>query len=177
MARPGASGRCAHLADDGEGHARFAQPARTGLRHRVARTAQSERRLRDDAASAADARHAFGTGVMNFYDDIKVGDRYALGSHLFTAAAIKSFAGRFDPQRFHVDEDEAKRSHFGALCASGWHTAVVWMRLMVEFRAREAAARIARGEKAATIGPSPGFRELKWLKPVYAGDTISYESE
>jgi len=114
---------------------------------------------------------------MKFFEEISVGDRIELGSYTFTAQDIKSFARRFDPQLFHVDEDAAARSHFGALCASGWHTAVIWMRLMVDYRRREAAARCARGEPAAKIGPSPGFRELKWLKPVYAGDIIRYATE
>lgn len=114
---------------------------------------------------------------MNFFEQIKVGDCYVLGSHTFNTDEIKSFARRFDPQPFHVDEEAAKRSHFGALCASGWHTASIWMRLMVEFRKREAQMRRARGEAAATIGPSPGFTQMRWLKPVYVGDTISYQTE
>jgi acyl dehydratase len=114
---------------------------------------------------------------MNFFEQVKVGDCYRLGSHRFTAEEIVSFARRFDPQPFHVDEKAAKRSHFGALCASGWHTASIWMRLMVEFRKREAQMRRARGEAVATIGPSPGFTEMRWLKPVYAGDAISYQSD
>jgi acyl dehydratase len=114
---------------------------------------------------------------MNFFEQVKAGDCYRLGSHRFTAEEIVSFARRFDPQPFHVDEEAAKRSHFGALCASGWHTASIWMRLMVEFRKREAQMRRARGEAVATIGPSPGFTEMRWLKPVYAGDTISYQSD
>ena len=68
---------------------------------------------------------------MNYFEQLKVGDIYALGSHTFDADDIKSFASRFDPQPFHMDEDAAKQSHFGALCASGWHTASVWMRLMI----------------------------------------------
>ena len=83
----------------------------------------------------------------------------------------------FDPQPFHLDESAAERSHFGALCASGWHTAVVWMRLMVDSRRRLAEAARARGEPVAAIGPALGFRELKWLKPVYVDDTIDYTSE
>ncbi len=114
---------------------------------------------------------------MNFFEQIEAGERYLLGSHTFGAEEIKSFARRFDPQAFHVDDEAAKRSHFGALCASGWHTAAIWMRLMVDHRRREAEARRARGEPAATIGPSPGFRDMKWLKPVYVGDTISYATE
>ena len=114
---------------------------------------------------------------MKFFDDMTVGERWAVGAHTFTADDIKSFARRFDPQAFHVDEEAAKRSHFGALCASGWHTASVWMRLMIEHNTREDEKRRARGEGVAVFGPSPGFRELKWLKPVYVGDTISYASE
>ena len=114
---------------------------------------------------------------MKFFEDIAVGERVELGHHTFTAEAIKAFAGRFDPQLFHLDEAAAARSPFGALCASGWYTAAVWMRLMVEYQRREDAARRERGEPVAELGPSPGFRELKWLKPVYVGDTIHYAME
>ncbi len=114
---------------------------------------------------------------MKFFEDIAVGERADLGTHTFMADAIKAFAGRFDPQAFHLDEAAAARSPFGALCASGWHTAAVWMRLMVEHQRREDAARHERGEPIAQLGPSPGFRDLKWLRPVYVGDTISYAME
>ena len=114
---------------------------------------------------------------MKFFEDIAVGERWELGSHTFRADAIKSFARRYDPQPFHLDEAAAARSHFGALCASGWHSAEIWMRLMVEHQAREDAALRQRGEPVGSFGPSPGFRELKWLKPVYAGDTVSYSTE
>jgi acyl dehydratase len=114
---------------------------------------------------------------MKFFEDITVGERHDIGRHMFTAEDIKAFAVRFDPQAFHVDEAAAARSHFGALCASGWHTASVWMRLMVDHQRRDDAARRTRGEPVARLGPSPGFRELKWLRPVYVGDTISYATE
>ncbi|MEJ2377794.1 MAG: MaoC family dehydratase [Pseudolabrys sp.] len=114
---------------------------------------------------------------MKFFEDIKVGEVYALGRHTFGADEIKAFARRFDPQPFHLDERAAEESHFGALCASGWHTAVTWMRLMVEFRRRAIEEARARGEQVAGVGPALGFRELKWLKPVYVGDTIEYRSE
>ena len=113
---------------------------------------------------------------MKYFDDIHVGDRLSLGSHVFTADDIKVFAAQYDPQPFHVDEAAAADSHFGALCASGWHTAAMWMRLRVLHGQREDEERRARGEPIAMLGPSPGFREMKWLKPVYAGDTISYAS-
>lgn len=114
---------------------------------------------------------------MLFFDDIEVGWRRELGKHTFTAEEIKRFASRYDPQRFHMDEEAAKQSNFGALCASGWHTASVCMRMIVDSTKRLAAEMIERGEKPARTGPSPGFTNLKWLKPVYAGDTITFTSE
>jgi acyl dehydratase len=115
--------------------------------------------------------------MMRFYDDLRVGDRVELGSHLFTADDIKTFARQFDPQAFHVDEEQGVRSHFGALVASGWHTASIWMRKLVDHRKREAEAMQARGERIPQVGPSPGFRDLRWYKPVFVGDTISYAVE
>jgi acyl dehydratase len=114
---------------------------------------------------------------MQFFEDIRVGDRFTVGRHTFMAAEIKSFAARFDPQPFHMDDSAAGQSHFGALCASGWHSAIVCIRLRVEQLRRESAEKLARGEPVAALGPSPGFRELKWLKPVYAGATVTYTSE
>jgi acyl dehydratase len=114
---------------------------------------------------------------MRFFEDMSVGERTELGSHTFTAEEIKAFARQFDPQRFHVDEAAAAQSHFGRLCASGWHTAAVYMRLFVAFERREADAARARGETPARDGPSPGIRDLRWLKPVYVGDTISFARE
>jgi acyl dehydratase len=114
---------------------------------------------------------------VKFFEDIQIGEVFELGRHSFGVDEIKAFARRFDPQLFHVDEDAAARSHFGALCASGWHTAVVWMRLMVDFRRGLAEIAQARDEPVASIGPALGFRELNWLKPVFVGDTIDYASE
>ena len=114
---------------------------------------------------------------MKFFEDLKVGDIVTVGRHAFTADEIKAFARRFDPQLFHVDEAAAENSHFGALCASGWHSAAVWMRLMVDQRRGEAEAALSRGEKVPALGPALGLRDLKWLKPVYVGDVIDYKSE
>ena len=114
---------------------------------------------------------------MNFFENLTIGERHDLGVCTFTAEIIKSFAARFDPQSFHMDEAAAAKSHFGALCASGWQTASVWMRLMVEHQRRDDEDRRRRGEPVAKLGPSPGFRDLKWLKPVYVADTISYAME
>jgi acyl dehydratase len=114
---------------------------------------------------------------MKFFEDIRVGENTELGRHIFTAEDIKSFAARFDPQPFHLDEAAAAQSHFGRLCASGWQTACVSMRLLIEYRRREDDERRTRGEVVAQLGPSPGFRDLQWLKPVYVGDVISYRTE
>ena len=114
---------------------------------------------------------------MKFFEEIRIGEKISVGRHIFSAEDIKSFASRYDPAPFHLDEAAAERSHFGRLCASGWHTVCVWMRLLIETRRQEDEERLARGEPVAVFGPSPGFRELKWLKPVYVGDTVSYVSE
>jgi acyl dehydratase len=114
---------------------------------------------------------------MKYFEDIEVGEIMEVGRHTFTAEDIKVFARRFDPQLFHVDETAAARSHFGALCASGWHTAAVWMRLTIDTHRRLIEAARARGEPIPTTGPALGIRDLKWLKPVYADDTIEYRTE
>jgi acyl dehydratase len=114
---------------------------------------------------------------MQYFEDLEIGERTSFGRHTFEPGEIKAFAARYDPQLFHLDEAAAARSHFGALCASGWHTAAICMRLLVDCRRREDEVRRARGEPVAQIGPSPGVRDLKWLKPVYAGDTITYTGE
>jgi acyl dehydratase len=107
------------------------------------------------------------------FDQLELGARTELGSFTFTADDIVAFAQAFDPQRFHIDRAAAKASLFGALCASGWHTGAVWMRLMVANRRR---VQHLMGDAMPRLGSSPGFRNLKWLKPVFAGDTISYAS-
>ena len=114
---------------------------------------------------------------MGFFEDLQVGQRRELGSFTFTAELIKKFAAQFDPQAFHLDEGAGRNSLFGGLAASGWHVASVCMKLLVAEGQRQAAEMAARGEKVAIWGPSPGFRDLRWLKPVLAGDVISYASE
>jgi acyl dehydratase len=114
---------------------------------------------------------------MRFFEDIRVGDRRVLGAFTFTAADIRKFAAKFDPQRFHLDEEVGRKSLFGGLAASGWHVGSVCMRLLVADGQRQARELAARGETVAVWGPSPGFRELRWIRPVLAGDTISFASE
>jgi len=111
-----------------------------------------------------------------YLEDLVVGQTDVLGAYTYTADDIVRFARAYDPQRFHVDPVAAKASLFGDLCASGWQTAAVWMKLMAAHRDRIRTDALARGERPARLGPSPGFSDLKWLKPVYAGDTITYRS-
>jgi len=114
---------------------------------------------------------------MRFYEDMQVGQRREVGSFTFSADGIKSFAAQFDPQPFHLDEAAGRNSLFGGLAASGWHVASVCMKLIVADAQRLARDAVARGETVAVWGPSPGFRELRWIQPVLAGDTISFASE
>ncbi len=114
---------------------------------------------------------------MNFFEDIEVGQRREIGSFTFTADGIKTFAAKFDPQPFHLDEEAGRKSLFGGLAASGWHVGSVCMKLLVADGQRRASEAAARGEEVAVWGPSPGFRELRWIRPVLAGDTISFTGE
>lgn len=103
-----------------------------------------------------------------------IGESVVLGSHTFNADEIKAFARKFDPQRFHVDEKEAEASLFGRLCASGWHTASTWMKYNLQYR-DESGPKPWKGDTPEPqYGPSPGFENLKWLKPVYVGETITF---
>jgi acyl dehydratase len=94
-----------------------------------------------------------------FLEDLHPGQTFESGSHTLTAAEIKDFAARFDPQSFHLDEEAAKDSLFGGLASSGWNVAAISMRLMVE------ASPIAGG----LIGASA---EIAWPRPTRPGDTL-----
>ena len=101
-------------------------------------------------------------------------EKIVLGSLHFTADDIIRFARQFDPQPFHVDAEAAKQSLFGGLCASGWHTCAGWMKTFVPFWATEYQRLKDEGAVPPELGPSPGFKNLRWFKPVFAGDTITY---
>lgn len=107
---------------------------------------------------------------MTLEEYFGIGVTTTLGSYRFEAEAIKKFARKYDPQPFHTDEEAAKKSVFGRLCASGWHTAAVWMKLNLAYRGRPWEGPGPEPE----FGPSPGFKNLKWLKPVYAGETVTF---
>lgn len=112
-----------------------------------------------------------------FIEDYEVGRRHLLGRHHFTAEDIIAFARKFDPQPFHIDPKAAAKSHFGGLVASGWHTASIWMRLNLDARRRMHAECLARGEPVGRGGPSPGWRDMVWRRPVRPGDTLTYANE
>lgn len=112
--------------------------------------------------------------LSGYWDDQPIGQTFDMGTYHFDADSVTAFARLYDPQPFHTDSQAALSGPFGALSASGWHTASAAMRRLVLSRApyREEAQR--RGLKDPERGPSPGFRDLKWLLPVYAGDTLRY---
>jgi acyl dehydratase len=112
---------------------------------------------------------------MTLDEYLGVGRTITLGSHRFEAEEIKTFARKFDPQPFHTDEKSAENSVFGRLCASGWHTASTWMRYNVMAYGKADKHPWNGPGPEPEFGPSPGFRNLKWLKPVYAGETITFK--
>ncbi len=112
--------------------------------------------------------------TANHFEDRVVGETYSLGQHTFTREATIGFARQFDPQAFHLDEAAAKASLFGALSASGWHTTAIWIRQFVRFRQEIEARMRGDGLTPAQYGPSPGFKNLRWIKPVYPGDSIEF---
>ncbi len=108
-----------------------------------------------------------------YWEDIAIGTRRELGDYTFAEEEIVAFAKKYDPQIFHLDPQAARDSMFGGLIASGWHTAAVWMKLSLAARARETAD----GQRTVRSGVSPGFEDMKWLKPVRPGMTLTYSSE
>ena len=111
---------------------------------------------------------------MRMTDLYPLNERTIIGSHHFTAEDIIRYARQFDPQPFHVDAEVAKDALFGGLCASGWHTCAGWMTCFVAFWSAEYVRLKKEGIEPPELGPSPGFTNLRWLKPVFAGDTITY---
>lgn len=99
--------------------------------------------------------------ITYYWEDLAPGSLRELGTVTPSAEDIKDFAGQFDPQPFHLDEAAGRRSIFGNLCASGWHTCALAMKLTVENFLHE----------SSSMG-SPGLENLRWLKPVYPGDTL-----
>ncbi|MGE0700964.1 MAG: MaoC family dehydratase [Hyphomicrobiaceae bacterium] len=112
--------------------------------------------------------------MSTWFEDLELGRVTELGTHTFQADDIKAFAAKYDPQPFHLDEAAAERSLFGALCASGWQTAAIYTGMNIRARLKREDEARARGEEIARWGPSPGFKDLKWPRPVYVGDTVTY---
>jgi acyl dehydratase len=100
-----------------------------------------------------------------FLEDLRVGQRFSSGAHTVDSAQIKAFAAQFDPQPFHLDGEAAKPTLFGGLAASGWHTAAITMKLLVESGLPLSGGSIGSGG------------EISWPKPTRPGDTLSVVSE
>lgn len=99
---------------------------------------------------------------MLHYEDFSAGQTFDLGSYYVSAEEIVAFAREFDPQPFHLDVDAGRKSVLGGLAASGWHSCSILMRMMAD----------AYLNRTAGMGSS-GLDEVKWLKPVLAGETLS----
>ena len=106
-----------------------------------------------------------------WFEDVPLGTTITIGSYNFTEENIIAFAKRYDPQPFHVDKEAAARSPYGGLIASGWHTAAVWMKLMMAYRRDDVAAG-AQDTQANYV--SPGVRDIRWLRPVRPGMILTY---
>jgi acyl dehydratase len=99
---------------------------------------------------------------MQYFEDLEVGAETYFGSYDVTREEIIEFAGKYDPQPFHLSDEEAAKTHFGRIAASGWHTCAMTMAVI---------ARHVVDEEQAGLG-SPGIDELRWRRPVYPGDTL-----
>lgn len=100
-----------------------------------------------------------------YLEDLAMGQSFTSGSHIVTVEAIKAFAHQFDPQPFHLDEAAADKSFFHGLAASGWHTAAITMKLLVESGMRLSGGLIGAGG------------ELTWPRPTRPGDVLTVVSE
>jgi acyl dehydratase len=99
---------------------------------------------------------------MIYFEDLQVGAETEFGSYEVTRDEVLEFAQKYDPQPFHLSDEEAAKTHFGRIAASGWHTAAMTMAVI---------ARYVVEHEQAGLG-SPGIDELRWTKPVYPGDTL-----
>jgi acyl dehydratase len=99
---------------------------------------------------------------MIYFEDLEIGAETYFGSYDVTREEVLEFARKYDPQPFHLSDEAAAKTHFGRLAASGWHTCAMTMAVI---------ARRSVEHKQAVLG-SPGIDELRWLKPVYPGDTL-----
>lgn len=105
------------------------------------------------------------SNVLLYLEDLQVGQQFTSASHVLDKAQIMGFAAQFDPQPFHLDEDAARASLFGGLAASGWHTAAVTMRLLVQGGVPVAGGIVGVG------------CEVAWPRPTRPGDVLQVESE
>jgi acyl dehydratase len=104
---------------------------------------------------------------MIYFEDLEVGARTDFGSYDVTREEVLEFARKYDPQPFHLSDEEAAKTHFGRIAASGWHSAAMVMGVI---------ARHVVDQRQAGLG-SPGIDELRWKKPVYPGDTLHVTGE
>jgi len=105
-------------------------------------------------------------GKKQYFEDFEVGSSEEFGNYPVTREEIVEFAGKYDPQPFHLSEEAGKAMHFGGLCASGWHTCAMAMRMVVDHMPEDGSGSLG----------SPGIDELRWVKPVFPGDVLRVRS-
>ncbi|WP_315761169.1 MaoC family dehydratase [Sphingomonas sp. Y38-1Y] len=104
---------------------------------------------------------------MRYYEDLTVGETASFGHYPVTREEVLDFARRYDPQPFHLSDEGAAGTHFGKLAASGWHSCAMTMAMLVEHMKDVPTAGMGAG----------GIDELRWMKPVYPGDTLRCQTE
>ena len=100
---------------------------------------------------------------MIYFEDLVMGQETQFGHYDVTREEVIEFAGKYDPQPFHLSDEAAAKTHFGRLAASGWHTAAMTMAVIIRYNVEH---------QQAGLG-SPGIDELRWLRPVYPGDRLT----
>ncbi|MBX3561526.1 MAG: MaoC family dehydratase [Sphingomonas sp.] len=104
---------------------------------------------------------------MRYLEDMEIGRKARFGAYQVTREEVLEFARKYDAQPFHLSDEAAARTHFGRIAASGWHTCAMTMSMLVDYLGTDPQAGLG----------SPGVDELRWLKPVYPGDTLRVETE
>ena len=104
---------------------------------------------------------------MIYFEDLQVGAKTEFGRYEVTREEVLEFARKYDPQPFHLSDEEAAKTHFGRLAASGWHTCAMTMAVLARYSVKH---------EQAGLG-SPGIDELRWRRPVYPGDTLQVSGQ
>jgi acyl dehydratase len=155
---------CRHHANDATSYPMDGKLASTReVRSTAALSLNRDGAGQSEPATGAKLRQSPAGQAMTYFEDLVVGAETTFGDYAVTREEVLDFARKYDPQPFHLSDEEAAKTHFGRLAASGWHTAAMTMAVIVKA--------ITKDEQAG-LG-SPGVDDLRWMKPVYPGDTLT----